>query len=131
MRASLLFLLLGSSAALALEVKPPNSIGCFATKTDEVLTSATVALMDGNTQRRSATRTSFATGEHVVTFSRSSTPMQINGIRIACTFQTPAGSVTHETTHKISPIAIPANDAPMVRVRAERRDSFFWLTVAQ
>lgn len=87
----LALLLLAPALASAQQLFPTDDLYCGATQAGTKLLSVRVSLLEGKVERkyRDVDLTTIRLGENTVTFTKTTAPVTINGMRIDCEFKVP------------------------------------------
>ena len=115
-----LSLICGTAAAV--DISPPAPLSCGG-NAGETMTEAVVALMEGNTQRTYRTVSATATGMVTITFSKRTSSVTLNGVRLRCEFNSLTGPRTYITEFTMPPVVVPIGDTPrtVISIQASPR----------
>jgi len=113
---------LACGSVAALDVSPPAPLSCGG-NAGETMTGAVVSLLEKNAQRTYRTVPPTATGTVTLAFTKRTSAVTIDGVRLNCAFSSATGARVYQTDFRIPPVAVPVGDTPrtVISIQASPR----------
>ena len=102
---------LACGSVAALDISPPAPLSCGG-NAGETMTNAVVSLLEGNAQRTYRTVSPTATGTVTLAFTKRTSAVTLDGVRLKCVFSSATGERTYQTDFRIPPVMVPVGDTP-------------------
>ena len=106
---------LACGSVAALDISPPAPLSCGG-NAGETMTGAVVSLLEGNAQRTYRTVSPTATGTVTLAFTKRTSAVTLDGVRLKCVFSSTTGERTYQTDFRIPPATVPVGDTPRTAV---------------
>jgi len=113
---------LACGSVAALDLSPPAPLSCGG-NAGETMTGAVVSLLEGNAQRTYRTVSPTATGAVTLAFTKRTSAVTLDGVRLKCVFNSATGERAYQTDFRIPPVTVPIGDTPrtVVSIQASPR----------